>query len=114
MEFKTLNNINQLEDIDQDSKTKIQVIFKHSTTCSVSFFANKNLLKEMKDLDNQALEIYYLDLISYRAISNSIALHYQVKHESPQLLFIKDGDCIYNASHSEVSILSGLEAIPQD
>jgi bacillithiol system protein YtxJ len=111
MEFKTLNNINQLEVIDKDSKTKIQVIFKHSTTCSVSFFANKNLLREMKDLDNQTFEIYYLDLITYRAISNTIASHYQVTHESPQLLFIKDGVCIYDASHSEVSLISGLEEV---
>jgi len=114
MHFIPLNTIQQLSEIDLNSQTKLQVIFKHSTQCSVSFFANKNLLKEMKDLDDSKFEIYYLDLIAFRNISNTIASHYQVTHESPQLLFIKNGECIYHASHSDVSLLSGLEEIYQD
>lgn len=104
MEFKTLNQENQLEAIDAASSEKLQVIFKHSTRCSVSTFAQRVLRSEFNDkLDNE-LDVHYLDLIAYRSISNAIADRYGIIHESPQLLAIKDGVCVYNASHSDVSL----------
>jgi bacillithiol system protein YtxJ len=112
VQFNILNQMNQLEAIDHKSQSKYQVIFKHSTRCSVSHFANKNLLQEMKSIDENAFDIYYLDLIAFRNLSNNISIRYQVKHESPQILVIKDGKCIYHASHAEVTLDIDELAIP--
>ena len=43
--------------------------------------------------------MYFLDLISYRNVSNAIADEFGVLHQSPQILVVKDGKCIYDDSH---------------
>lgn len=48
-------------------------------------------------------QYYYLDLIAHRDVSNAIAEIFKVYHESPQLLLIKNGECIYDASHGEIN-----------
>ena len=48
----------------------------------------------------KGLEIHYLDLIAYRDVSNEIAESFGVRHESPQVLLIKNGKSIFDASHS--------------
>lgn len=54
------------------------------------------------------LPLYFLDLIKYRDISNQIAQDFQVHHQSPQLLLIKDGECILDQSHSGISLEEAL------
>lgn len=104
MEFKILNHFSQLDEIDNLSHSKLQVIFKHSTRCSISNMAKRVLSGELNDNIKEKADVYYLDLINYRDISNNIATRYLVKHESPQILIISDGKCIYHASHDEVSL----------
>lgn len=98
--WKKLSTIHQLDEILQDSFTTPQVIFKHSTTCPISGMA-KSRVEKTWDVDAQA---YYLDLLSYRAISNAIADKLGVKHESPQIILIKDGKAIYDESHLDINI----------
>lgn len=104
MEFKELNSLEQLEEIDLKSKSKLQAIFKHSTSCGTSNYVKKNILKEMGSFSDEPFDIYYLDLLALRNVSNSIADRYGIRHESPQLLIIKDGQCIAHNSHSEVTL----------
>lgn len=49
-------------------------------------------------------KFFYLDLLSYREVSNFIADTYNVEHQSPQVLIIKEGKCIYNESHLSINI----------
>lgn len=97
-----LNDIQQLNHIKEKSKTKTQVIFKHSTRCGISrmvinqFIDNYNLTE--KDLD-----LYYLDLLSFRDVSNEVGYKFQVLHQSPQLLVIKNGIVVANGSHSAIN-----------
>jgi bacillithiol system protein YtxJ len=95
-----LTSLEQLDEIETASKDKQILIFKHSTRCSISRMALKQFEKEF-DLDNK-VNAYFLDLIAYRDVSNEIASRYNVVHQSPQLLLIKDGKSIYNASHSDI------------
>ena len=111
MEFQTLNSIEQLNEIDLKSNSKIQAIYKHSTQCGVSMMANRTLSKELKEISGNTMDVYYLDLIRYRDLSNTISMRYKVEHESPQILIIKEGKCIYNASHSDVSLQKALQEI---
>ncbi len=95
-----LTDISQLEDIVQISNNKTIGIFKHSTRCSISRFALKQFENEYNLEDK--VDLYFLDLLNYREVSNEIANRFQVAHQSPQLLLIKNGVAVYNASHSEI------------
>ena len=96
-----LENLKQLDDINAQSFSIPVVIFKHSTSCSVSRMALKNFEREF-DISNSTIVLYFLDLLSFRAISNQIALDYQVVHQSPQLILIKNAVSVYNVSHSDI------------
>ena len=108
MDWINLNSVEQLAEINEKSKNKTQIIFKHSTRCSVSTFAKRILSNEYSDEIKKNADVYYLDLIAFREISNSIANHYGVVHESPQILVVNNGECTFNASHSDVSFKSAL------
>lgn len=100
MNWLPLNSLSQLDEIDLKSNLSPVTIFKHSTSCSISGMS-KMRLEGKWDLDNDA---YYLDLIKYRPISQAIAERYHVHHESPQILLIKNGECIYDASHFDITV----------
>jgi bacillithiol system protein YtxJ len=101
MNWIYLTNEEQLHQIKANSNTKPQVIFKHSTRCSISSMA-KNRLETSEQ--TAELDFHFLDLIKYRSISNRIADDFKVYHESPQVLVIKNGECIYDESHSGIDM----------
>ena len=100
MNWTPLESIDQLDAIK--NTTGYSVIFKHSTRCSISLMAKRKFEFEWDSLPVET-PVYFLDLLNYREISNSIAELFQVHHESPQVLLIKDGECVYETSHSEIS-----------
>ncbi len=100
MNWITLNNIAQLDEIK--AAQSYSIIFKHSTRCSISLMAKKKFEFEWDSLPSET-PLYFLDLLNHRDISNAIAEIFKVHHESPQLLLIKDGECVFEASHSEIS-----------
>ncbi len=89
----------QLEEIKQSSTSKPQLIFKHSSRCSLSSMARNRLDKNEFPA---AIDFYFLDIIKHRTISNKIAQDFHVPHESPQVLLIKKGECVYEESHSGI------------
>lgn len=95
-----LTDLGQLNEIMDLSHQKPVVIFKHSTRCSISRMALKQFENEF-DLEGSVTP-YFLDLINYRDISNEIASRFEVYHQSPQLLLIKEGKSVYDASHSDI------------
>lgn len=97
LNWKQLTELAQLETIIADSATKPCLIFKHSTRCSVSRMSLKQFEQEFMLQDR--IDIWFLDLLNHRDISNEIAARFQVRHESPQVLLIKNGACTYDASH---------------
>jgi bacillithiol system protein YtxJ len=99
MNWTTITKLDDIEEIKNISKTKFSIIFKHSTGCGSSKMALSRFQKSWKDEETTNIQPYFLDLLAYRDISNKIAEEFGVKHESPQLLLIKDGKCIYNAAH---------------
>jgi len=101
MNWIQLTNLNQLEEIKERSGQKPQVIFKHSIRCSISSMAKGRL--ERSNAPNDA-DFYFLDLITYRDISNKIAKDFHVYHESPQIIVIKNGECVYDESHGSITM----------
>lgn len=101
MNWIDLNSVQQLADIKELSKTRPQVIFKHSTRCSISSMA-KSRLERSEQPDTG--DFYYLDLIKHRSISDKIAEDFAVTHESPQVLVIKNTECVFEESHSGIDM----------
>lgn len=96
-----LNNEAQLNLIVEKSKTRPQLIFKHSTRCGISRMVINQFI-EAYDFDQKDFDLYFLDLLSYREVSNEVAYKFQVLHESPQLLIIKNGVTVAHASHGGI------------
>ena len=99
--WQPLTNMSQLDDIIERSKSKTQVVFKHSTRCGISSMV-MNQFVSMYDIDAN-LDLYYLDLLSHRDVSNEIGYKFQVMHQSPQLLIIKNGTTVAHASHGAIN-----------
>ena len=84
----------------QKSFEKKILIFKHSTRCSISSMA---LYRIEDNVKRKIATCYFLDLLKYRSISIKIEEQLGVKHESPQILVIENGVCIYHTSHNDIS-----------
>ena len=95
-----LEDLGQIEEIITLSEQKPVIIFKHSTRCSISRMALKNFENEYDLGENVAA--CFLDLISFREVSNEIASRFNVVHQSPQLLLIVGGKSVYDVSHSAI------------
>ncbi len=108
MNWKELKDEVGLEAIVQKSSERPQVIFKHSTRCSISTMA-KSRLERADEPSN--IDFNYLDLIAHRNISTKIADDFSVEHASPQVLIIKNGECIYDENHSGISMNEIMEAV---
>ena len=104
MNWNQLTSIEQLSQIDELSETKPVLVLKHSTTCSISRASLGRIERTWSEENNEIITLYYLDLLAYRNVSNEIAQHYDVKHESPQVLLIKNGKCIYSESHMAINM----------
>lgn len=108
MNWIPLVSEDQLKGLIEQSKQKPQVIFKHSTRCSISNVAKSRLEKSNIPAH---IDFYYLDLLSHRTISNTIAREFEVAHESPQVLVIKNGSCVYHESHMGIDMSEILSSI---
>jgi bacillithiol system protein YtxJ len=101
MTWHPLTKIEQLQEIVDKSAHTPQVIYKHSTRCSISQVVKNRLEKEIAP---EAVDFYFLDLIAYRSVSNAIAEQFSVHHESPQVLMIRKGECVYDDSHMAINM----------
>jgi bacillithiol system protein YtxJ len=99
MNWNTLDTLQQIESVKQESAQHAVLLFKHSTSCSISRTVLDRLERNWKDEDAPAAKPYFLDLLAHRDISNKIADEFAVQHESPQALVIKNGKVVYHNSH---------------
>lgn len=98
----SLNSVGQLEEIEERSIIKPQVIFKHSTTCGISRMV-LNMFTDNYNVNEAQMDLYFLDLHAHREVSNETGIHFQVVHQSPQLLIIKNGVTVFHTSHGAIS-----------
>ena len=111
MNWIELTSLDQLNEIENSSKENPVLIFKHSTRCGTSRMAFDRLNRNHKAEDSAKMTSYFLDLISYRNVSNAIAQKFQVEHESPQAIVIKNGKAVYTASHFEIDYTNILRSL---
>jgi bacillithiol system protein YtxJ len=102
VKFFTLDKMEQFDEIDLISQTKPVVIFKHSTRCSISRMALKQFETEF-NFPKEKIDWYLLDLLNHRDLSNEIASRYNVVHQSPQIVVIRNGKAVFNESHENIA-----------
>lgn len=104
--WKALADVNQLDAIVEASKGKTQAIFKHSTRCGISRMVLSQFEKTFKA--ETEIDMYFLDLLQHRDISDEIANRFKIYHESPQFLIIKNGEVVKYASHGDINSIDLL------
>ena len=103
MNWIELEDENQLKDLIVNSSIKPSLIFKHSTRCGISRMALKSFEKEY-DIDEMEVDVYFLDLLNYRNLSNKISIQLNIQHQSPQVLVLKNENVVYSDSHYSISV----------
>jgi bacillithiol system protein YtxJ len=111
MKWNHLSKQEQIGEILKESKERPVLIFKHSTRCNISRTALDRLERNWKEEEMSHLKVYFLDLLSYRDISNRIAQQFGVEHESPQILIIDNERAVYDQSHFDIDYQRIKEAV---
>jgi len=102
LSWTPLISVDGINTIKEISKNQSVLIFKHSTRCGIS----RMVIKQFESLfneENKQLKVYYLDLLRFREVSSKLSEVFQVVHQSPQLLVIKNGISVYDESHYEIT-----------
>lgn len=113
---QNLSNWNMMsgkEDLNillETSKEKPQILYKHSSRCSISYLAKENLEEHMEDLLNHA-DIHLIDVTEQRDLSNNIAQKLDIRHESPQAIILKNGGVAWSGSHWDVNVKNILSVL---
>lgn len=102
MDWISLQELKQLDEILIESQQKPVLIYKHSSRCNISRSAFDRLERKWNASEMGSVKRYFLDLISYREISNQVAERFQVEHHSPQILVISKGKSVLDLSHYEI------------
>ncbi|MEO5644640.1 MAG: bacillithiol system redox-active protein YtxJ [Bacteroidia bacterium] len=111
MRWKELTSIAELDELIALSETSTVLILKHSSRCSISKMSLDRLERKWKDGDEQKAVPYFLNLLKHRDVSDAIVQRFGVQHESPQVLLIRNGKCIYSATHSEIEYGEIMETL---
>jgi bacillithiol system protein YtxJ len=112
VQWKNLSDLRQLEDILNDRSGQKHLLFKHSTRCGVSAMTKRQFEQEWP-AGKEDIQVWYLDLLNHRDISNAIAEKTGVFHQSPQAIALINGEVRYDASHSEVSARRIIKSLEQ-
>lgn len=99
--WKNLTTEAQLDTLVQESYQRPVFIFKHSTRCGISSMTLRRFESELEARDNYGM--YYLDLLTYRSLSDLVAERFQVWHQSPQLIMLRNGQLAHHSSHNSIS-----------
>jgi bacillithiol system protein YtxJ len=106
--FTPITASSNLEEIINKSFEKPVLVFKHSTACPISSIVYNRIEESSEDLAEK-FDCYLLFVIENRNASNAIADMISTKHESPQVLLLKNGACVFNESHLMIKPTSLLE-----
>jgi bacillithiol system protein YtxJ len=111
MEWIELNSEEKLTEASVASLQLPVLLFKHSTTCSISHTALNRLERNWRKEDDSSIKAYYLDLHSHRDLSREIASRFEVDHQSPQVLILHHQKSVYNCSHFDIDYAAIKEEI---
>ncbi|QRR01121.1 bacillithiol system redox-active protein YtxJ [Dyadobacter sandarakinus] len=107
MNWITINTEEEVKQITQSQD--IALIYKHSPRCMTSLMAYRQLKSEVSAALDIDVPLYIVDVIKNRRESMAIAESFRVEHQSPQLLVVQNGKCLFNASHEAITLEDTLQ-----
>lgn len=113
MNWKTITNETDLEQIVELSKSTTCLIYKHSTRCTMSEMM-KFVLEDEWDFEEGEIQPFYLDILAHKSLAKKIADDFQVYHQSPQVLLIQNGECTYDEDHRDISVEEIRDYLEED
>lgn len=99
--WNSITDPSQVDNIIEESENRVQLIYKHSHRCSVCFVAKGNLERASGNIQNHA-DMHFLNVVHNRESSDHLATELDVRHESPQVILVDDGEVIWHASHGSI------------
>lgn len=108
--WNTISEPYQVEDILKKSDEKPQLIYKHSHRCSVCFVSKGNLEQASEDILEHA-DMHFLNVVNNRTASDAVASELPVRHESPQVVLVDEGEVLWHASHGSIEADTILEKL---
>ncbi|GAC41537.1 bacillithiol system redox-active protein YtxJ [Paenibacillus popilliae] len=103
MEWKEITTVDEWAELLEQSSKRGVVLLKHSTTCPVSTNALNEYEQYLQGNPNRDIDYVLVKVIESRPVSNQIAEGLDVKHESPQIIYVKDKQKYWTASHWAVT-----------
>jgi len=101
--FSKVSDKETLEKLLTISRDRPVLVFKHSNACAISSRA----YREMEQLE----DVNLLEVQSARELSNRLAELTGVEHETPQVIVLRDGRAVWNASHYDVNVAAVTKAL---
>jgi bacillithiol system protein YtxJ len=105
LNFLPLTTLEQLKTIKKESHTGAVLIFKHSTRCGISRMVIKQF-EQLFTAEHEHLKVYYLDLLNHKDISAEIGVTFEVTHASPQVIVVRNGNSVHDASHNDITLIN--------
>jgi bacillithiol system protein YtxJ len=102
--FLEIDDRTTLDNLLTDSRQKPVIVFKHSNACSISSRAYREMEKVEADVNILVVQ-------SAREVSRELANLTGVRHETPQVIVLRDGKAVWNASHFDVQAGAVAEAL---
>lgn len=100
--LKALASPDELHEALTESANEPVLIYKHSTACPVSARARMRLEQYLEENEGDVPECYVVDVIADRPVSNAVESELGVRHESPQLILVRDRKAVWDTSHSAI------------
>ena len=116
-DLTSLEHVDELHRLIEESQSRPVLLFKHSYTCGTSMEALDELVAHLNDRiddrgpEESALQYAMVTVQTHRAVSNAVAQRLGVRHETPQALLIRDGRVVWSASHFRVTAAAVEDAI---
>jgi bacillithiol system protein YtxJ len=101
--IQQLMTVEQWEEALKGTSNRPLLVFKHSTSCSVSAGAIEEFTNYVEDSKSSPIDFAIVHVIEERPVSNAIAEQLGVKHASPQAILVKDGAPIWDTSHWHIT-----------
>jgi len=104
--MREITTLDEFDALLEESEQGPVLIFKHSTRCPISTGAYGRVQTWEKAVGEAAPPVYLVKVIESRNLSNEVASHLGVTHQSPQAIIVRHGLAVWNASHGSIGGLA--------
>ena len=96
-----MHELKNVDDLKKPFAAPLAILFKHSTQCSISEAAYKEMEKFASVHKHAPLHL--IQVLEHPAVSDEVAKRTKIEHESPQIIVLESGVPVWHASHYNVT-----------